>query len=210
MIPAQFAGDHPPPPLPASPALERLALENPYPGAVTFLLLGVVAWAALRAKPARRWQALGAGLALAGIAWALATFTITTREQLKSLTRRLVDATATVNIDALGDMLAEDAMLTPGSEYAAMTGGGARLNKAGILRAVEETLGNQWRVKEHSVLESQATIDGTRTARTQARVRVVPEATGFPDASWWMIDWRLDDGEWRVVKIQPATPGREP
>ena len=63
-------------------------------------------------------------------------------------------------------------------------------------------------MREWSVRETRAAVDGDGIGRTYARVRVTPESTGFPHTSWWRLDWRRDPGApWRCTGIEPIDLG---
>ncbi|MFN0132083.1 MAG: hypothetical protein ACKVW3_06075 [Phycisphaerales bacterium] len=189
-------------PLPSAPAFERFVLIQPWP------LVGVLALAGLAVAFAvrSRWRVALAGLlgALAGMVLAAGMMVTTDREKIAAATRALVDATARADIGALAPMLAADVRFVSELALPGVPGVGIGLDRDQLLKQVADKLGREWTLKEHSVLEVQSTLDGPSAGRTQVRVRVVPEATGFPNASWWRIDWRREgDGTWRVIGIRP-------
>jgi hypothetical protein len=54
---------------------------------------------------------------------------------------------------------------------------------------VQQTLGGVYKISEWAVLETQSMTDAPGAGVTQSRIRVTLEA-GFPNISWWKIDWR--------------------
>lgn len=201
---------NPPPPLPPGPLWERLILENPWPtaGALAVLAVAVLALMsrvdggrAVGRIPVR--TILAAGLVVAGGAIMAVGMSVTTdREQLRAGTASLVDATAAQDMERLEVLLAPGAQLHV--PLRVPIGAGPTVPREQIFALVEDVLGRRYPLKEHRVMEVQATLDGQRVGRTQVRVRVVPEATQFPHTSWWRVDWvRGDDGRWRVLGIEP-------
>jgi hypothetical protein len=80
------------------------------------------------------------------------------------------------------------------------------VDKDTILRETSKYLDSSYRVSEYRIQAIQAVIDGPNVARTQARVRIVPEAMDAPIVTWWRMDWRQDGGQWRVTGIEPLSP----
>ncbi|MBM4107401.1 MAG: hypothetical protein FJ255_01065 [Phycisphaerae bacterium] len=188
----------PPPDLPRPPLWEALLFERPLPAVVALLLVAaIVAWTGLAGG---RRRALLIALAMAALApaWcALAVLVTTDREAVARRSRDLVRAVADVRVADVARILDQDATL---AYFRAPAG----LDRDGILREVERTLGGAYRVNEARVGRVQATLDGPDLARTQVKVTVVPEATAYPHLSYWRLDWRRgDDGVWRVFAIEP-------
>lgn len=188
----------PPPDLPRPPWLESLLFERPLPAVVALLLIAaIVAWTGWSRGRSRMLLAASAvGLLAAG--WgAMAMLVTTDREAVSRRSRDLVHAVAHVRIAQVAQLLDQDATLT---YFRAPSG----LDRDGILREVERTLGGEYRVKEARVNSVQAAIDGPNLARTQVHVTVVPQATQFPHQSWWRLDWRRGtDRTWRAFSIEP-------
>lgn len=178
-------------------------LIQPWPLAAALALAGLAVAFMVRA----RWRVPIAGAlgALAGATLAAGILVTTDRERLVTTTRDLIDATARANTIALAGMLAPDARLVvdvPIAE-AGLRPTGAGIERDAILKLVADTLGGQWPLKEHDILEVQSTLVGPGVGRTQVRVRAVLEAIGLPIASWWRIEWRRDpDGSWRAVGVR--------
>lgn len=189
------------PPLPGPPFIESLLFERPWIGIVALLLGAVVALFVLNARGKAKQGAAAAGamlLAAAGL-WGLAAAVQTDRERLIENTRELVDATALADIESLDRLLAPNAR---GFHRGAPRG----MDRDAVLAWVADQLGESgdYRLKDHGVIETQATLDGDRVGRTQVRVGVVPAAWEVPIDSWWRVDWNRDDaGVWRVTGIRP-------
>lgn len=183
-------------PLPSAPFLERFVLENPWPAVILLGLLAIAVFVVLntRAKVRQGLIAAGVMMALAGGCYLASVLVTTPREQMKRATRELVGATARVDLIELDRLLADDLSVR-------VTGLARSAGKSETMDAVENRLGRQYRVKEHAILETQATLDGPRLGRTQVRVRVGSEYGVLP--SWWRVDWELGpDEEWRARRIE--------
>ncbi len=194
----------PPPDLPAAPLLDRLLFENPWPLSIALVVLGVGAYLVLnsRGKPGKGGVFALIGLLLAAAVWVASSMVVTTRERLELLTKELVAAVATADTTQLDRLLAPDIRL-----YAFFATDG--IGKDLILDRVRRDFGasGPYRVKEHAVLENDATLDGPRVGRVQVKVRVTSENFGFPNLSWWKIDYREEGGQWRVTGIEPISIG---
>jgi hypothetical protein len=184
------------PPLPASPLIERVLLENPWPSAVVCVLVGVVVFMMLNSRrKARLGLAIGALVfGLGVVAVVLAGLIETDREAIKRSSRALVAAVASVDVAALERLLDEDMELR-------VTGVSRGAGKEQTIAAVQRYLGSMYSVREHRVLDLQSTLDGPRLGRTQVRVRVETDGGMLP--SWWRLDWlRANDGSWTVRRIE--------
>jgi hypothetical protein len=208
-MPPSFTSNAPPP-LPPGPLWERLILENPWPTAGVLAVLAVAALVLLsRVEGGRRVvgvpvpTAVAALLVLAGcIVLAVGMAVTTDREELRAGTQRLVDATAARDLETLDRLLASEARLHLPLRSQGLPG--PVVPREQIMTLVEEVLGRRYPLKEHRTMEVQAALDGPRIARTQVRVRVVPEAWQIPHTSWWRVDWRREEhGGWRVIGIEP-------
>lgn len=189
------------PSLPEPPAFERFLFEQPLVPAVAGVLIAIVVFAALRnaGKPKA-----GLGVAAGVLAVAAGIFTTgalveTDRERLKDEQDALITAVAYADLDALQDMLAEDARLRAPRLRPLVDG----LGKDGIITTVRTTTGGAYRVRDIGILERQAVIDGPNAARTQVYIRVESEAAGAT-LTWFRLAWRRDaDGVWRAIEIEP-------
>lgn len=181
---------NPPPPLPSPPLVTLLLFENPIPGVILFAALAGALWAWRKHRP---WPSLVL-LAACGLLVLLDRLVTTQRERVIGLTRGLVADVARADDRAVGLVLAVDA------SFRRRGASGEVLDREGILRRVGVDLAGVYKVREHSIREVQASIDGPNVARSRVRVRVVPELTGVPSTTWWLLDWRLDEG-WRVRGI---------
>jgi len=197
-----------PTPLPAPSLVDRYLLENPWPLSTILALGAIAAFVTMRHRvPVRRVAAAATALlfAAAGVLL-LAASVETPRESLRGATRALVNAAASADAARVAGLLAPDATLFP-------SGGGSPLGRDAILARVRDDLGGRWKLREWAVLETQAAATGD-SGRTQVKVRVTPEAFGFPNISWWRLAWSRDaTGAWRAISIEPVsvTPevGRE-
>lgn len=182
--------------LPSSGPFQKWVLERPLTPAVLCIVIAAVAWYILRSQGKARQGAQAAGvLALVGIAiYVTGSVVQTTGEKLMLRTRELVNAVAAADPTRVGTMLASDAVAMPWG-----------FDRDVILARLESDLGRRFVIKQHSIHELRAAIDGANAARTQVRVRVVTDALLYeaPVGSWWMISWRKDNaGEWTVRETQ--------
>ncbi len=188
-----------PPPLDPGPALSRLFLESPWWVVGVLAALAVVAYATLNRRG--RFQA-GIRTALALLAAAggiglLATMVETPRERMRAAGQALVRSVAEADSASLGALLAPDARLV----YFASPEG---IGREAILDLVDRRFRNDYRVREWSIVDSQATVDGPNVGRVQVKVRVVGVDWNVPHFSWWRIDYRLlDDDRVEVRGIAP-------
>lgn len=188
----------PPPDLPAPPMLETLLFERPLPALVGLAVVAAAVGYAGVSRARKPMVVAAAAILLLGAGlFATAASVTTDRERVLEGSRRLVDAVAGARVSELDALLDRDARLlyfvTP-----------AGLDKPGILERVGRDMTGPYRVREHTVQDVQAARDGPDLARTQVKVTVVPESTGFPHLSYWRLDWRRGpDGTWRVFSIEP-------
>lgn len=200
-LPASIGGNVPP--LPKPPALEALLLESPTLLIVALAAVALAAFFGFRAQGQASRGMLIAGIAilLAGALFLLSRFVTTPRETMATQTRELVRAVAEVDTSALRELIAPDARLIAGRFRVVAGMDGA--SREQIIAGVQDTIGRQHRIDDWAVLKLQATQDGPAVGRTQTQVRVNAPPTGL-NFSWWKIDWRLqEDGQWRVVGIEP-------
>lgn len=201
-MPASIGGNVPA--LPKPPALEAVVFESPLLAAVALVVVGIATVFTLRASGKDRIGVVigGAMVVAAGALLVTAAMVETARERMSRRTRELVRATATVDVEALRELLAADARLV-GDRVPLVRGLDAR-SRDEILSLVQTHIGGE-RVDDWAVLKMQAKRDGPNAGRTQTQVRV---DAGGPNFSWWRIDWRMDeDGEWRVIGIEPLFIG---
>lgn len=200
---AQAGFDAPAPPdLPGPPLFSHVFFEAPLLPAAALVLLGIVLYVVLnsRAKPGKGFVLGATCLALAGGLFLTANMVRTPRERVLAQSKRLVDAVAGADTGELGPLLADDCHLEP-------TRISPSLDKPGILAATRQFAdAGANAIKEHAIVEAQASLDGPNVARAQLKVRVTPQATGAPMLSWWRIDFRKDgDGAWRAARITPLS-----
>ena len=190
-----------PEPLPSGPILDRFLFENPLLLTAVLAASGLVILFALnrRGEARKGLAAFAVCFLLAVGAYLAGSLVVTERERLKDATRELVASVAEVDVPGLDDLLAENVSF----RYRNARGG---LDKGATIAEVERYLGGAYRVREHDVLELQATVDSSNVARTQVNVRVTVDTVGTRP-SWWRLDWRLEpDGRWRVTGIEPLHP----
>ncbi len=192
-------------PLPARPFFSHLFFENPMPLVGLLLVASLVSFFALNARGRVQLGAI-AGLLLATLAggfYSLGRAVKTDLEALDDESERLVGAAARVDVRALGEVLAPDVKIETALKSGEIPE--ARGREA-VLDAVRRTLGGAFVVKEHAILETQATLDGPQVGRTQVRVRATPSGGMYevPVFSWWRLDWRrTPEGEWKSTAIEP-------
>ena len=199
-----------PPPLPPAPIFARLILESPIPTALVLIVAAIVGFLILNQRGRfRAGSLLAAALGLAAaIVLVLGSTVVTERERLTHTSEQLVDAVATANIAAVDRLLSDDVRMFSRLGVGEVSTPPEGLGKQAILDLISRLIGGAWAIKEHSVLESQATLDAPTLGRTQIRVRVVTENYGVPNASWWRLDWRkAPDGAWRIIQIEPLDMG---
>lgn len=188
-----------PAPLPGAPLLDRLLFENDYLLPGTLLLASAAVFLVLKSRGNPGKGALAAVvLVLLAVGATLTSRLVTTpRETIAASARALVAAVANADLNALDAQLAPDATLRAWLYPFA-------IDKPTILDEVRKTFTNQYPLKEHAILELQASKDGPEVARVQVKVRAVPREQEFPHLSWWRLDYRKGtDGVWRVRRVEP-------
>ncbi|MBX3381360.1 MAG: nuclear transport factor 2 family protein [Phycisphaeraceae bacterium] len=187
-----------PPPLNEPLGVSVLLFEQPWILMAAVLAAGLFAfWTFNRRSRASMGLAILVGcIALAGLLALVAKLVVTDRERVAIGMRELLDATARVDTARIGTLLDPQAHL-----YYFKSPGG--LDREGILAAVRSDLGQAYRVKDWGIQELQIASLGEGTMATQMRVRVTPEAWNFPHVSWWSVEWKKPDSEWRVISIRP-------
>lgn len=196
---AQFGDAGSVPELPRPPFLEHTLFESPLPLVGLLFLAGVVAFFMLNSTGRAKQGLIAAGSAsaLALGTLLIASLVTTTRETLQARTTALVHAAATADTTALAPLLADDVRLVLWDQTAA-------LGRPRTLDLVNQYTGTLYKLREHSITRTTASVDGRNAARTLARVRVRTEATLYdiPIGSTWRIDWRLEnDNSWRATAI---------
>jgi len=196
----------PPPPaaLPGPPAFDRYLLESPLLAMAVLLGAGFAAYWFLRSRgKAGAGAAVGVGLAMMAAGVFLAARMVETpREAMGRAAKALVAAVAGADLAAADGLLSPEAAL-----YSFLSPAG--MPKAEILSVVERDFApgrGRYALKEWAVLERQAVLDTPVSGRVHIKVRVTPDATAFPNLSWWRLDFeRGGDGRWRVRGIQPLS-----
>lgn len=184
------------PQLPSPPLLERILLDNPWPLVIVLGVAAIVIFVMLNGRGKLRAGLVAAGTLLlaAGGAYLTSVLVTTPREQIKQATRELIDATADVQLGRLEHLLDDDLVIR-------VFGVPRDAGKTGTLSAVDRRLGGQYVVREHSIQQMHATIDGPRVGRTHVRVHVGSDMGAL--SSWWRVDWeRGPDDIWRARRIE--------
>ncbi len=185
--------------LPSGSLIPGILFDNPVPVVLVLAVVTLIAIVALRATPKRACVAALIGGVTVAALFALDALVVVPQETLRSETGRLVAAAATADADAVGAMIEDDA------EVVVPMIGRRIEGSAPILAAISRYLGTLYPLESASVLELQATIDGTNVARTQVLVRVRGAGDGFSNNSWWLIDWRLRGERWQASKIEAVS-----
>ena len=204
-------------PLPPTPLLERFLFEQPLLPVALLILLGIMALVAFAGKGRRKRGLLVAAVltVAAGAVYATATLVTTTREVLLERTRSLIEATAFADIDAVAEMLTDDALLNASGDLARVQP--SIEGAPAILARVDQALGNRYSIDRWEIADRQATQDGPNLGRTLVRVGVDADAFSRSHYSWWRLHWeRGTDDRWRCFEIEPlwiqfggsAAPGR--
>lgn len=187
-----------PPPLHEPLGLSVLLFEQPWIFMALILAAGLTAswWFKRAGNAPRGLLILAASAALAGALFMVATRVVTDRERVALRMRELLRTTATVDAKGLTKLLDPQAKL-----YYFRSPAG--LDRDGIIGAVKSDLGQTYRIKDWGIQELQIAPLSEGVMATQMRVRVTPEAWNFPHVSWWSVEWKKTDGEWRVINIRP-------
>lgn len=197
------------PMLPAAPLFRRLLLEEPGTLTAVLVVAAIVGFYLFNRSGKTReafWWALVVLVAAAGVQTAARSIQ-TDREAILEATKELVRVTSRADTAALEPMLASDVRLSNDFNLA-RSEAQFDSDKAQILADVRTYLKDRFPLKECAILDTQGVIDRDGYGRTQVRIRAVPEALGFPNISWWRIDWqRQPDGSWLVRGIQPVDLG---
>lgn len=190
--------------LPPPPLLERFLFEQPLLPIAVLVLLAIIAVVAFASRNQRRRGLLVAGVLVAVAAGVyLASMLVTTeRETLLGRTEVAIGATAQVEVDAMSEILTEDA-------YLRTTGAIARVQppvegRTEIIDLAARRLQSRYRVSQWEILDRQATIDGPNLGRTLVRVGVDVDGFSRTHYSWWRLHWeRGPDGVWRCFELEP-------
>jgi hypothetical protein len=189
--------------LPEPGLLRSLVLENPWPLGGGLALAALIGFFVFNQRgQARRGIVVAAGCVLAAIAVVVVASVITTdREAVLLQTERLVNATGAADAGSLAPMLTDDVRIE--ARLAGLSVPTPR-GRAAVLAMIEDQLGRVQRLREYSIMENQASIDGPGVGRSQVRVRVTPQASEFWTFVWVKVDWRRgEDGVWRASTIEP-------
>lgn len=190
-----------PPALPAPSLFERFVLEDPWIAALVLLAVAIGVFLAFSRVGQRRQGTIAALTALLAAAAVLVAGTLveTPRERMMDSARRLVDAVARGDAQDADRELDDHAILTL---FLFPDG----IEKDRILAEVAARFtSGPYTVKEHRVIDVQASRDGSNVGRVQIKVRVVPRDQPTPFFSWWLLDFQEHEGAWRVAAIRPLS-----
>lgn len=188
------------PTLPSPPLFEHLLFEAPLGPVAVLAALGVIALVMFnRRAELKRGVATACVLFAAAVGvWITAATVTTDRERITTRSRELVEAVGRVDVDAVGDYLADEVRLVGWQDTE---------SRERILRMVEDEVRGRVGVTSARVVRSQAVIDGPNVGRTYVRVHVEADQLA-PPYTWWRLDWACENGEWRVVRIEWLDGGR--
>lgn len=182
------------------PMWQSLLLESPLPLVIALVAvavtLRVMARRGGRPGPRLNYAALGA-LILAMVVFAAAHLVVTGREALIARTEALAAATSPLDRNALGDLIANGAVVT-GPQ------GQPWLDYDSIRPELERTL-ERFPIEGHGVRGVAAeTTKGSRGRSVlDLSTQVRSEYFGGPVRSEWGLMWeKQSDGVWRVVEIR--------
>lgn len=186
------------------PLLMHLLFESPWPvvGVLVVVALGLGIAGSRRANG--RLQLAGlVTLVLAGGVWLLAWVVTTDREAVLGQTRRLVQATAPLDLAAVRSLVDAEAVVTG-------PGGGVWYDWSDAQRLLVRTL-ERWPVQEQTIRGLAGEVEGD-TARTAIDLRTTLADAGLPLPSTWLITWRRGPADdWRATEIRWLTlRGTEP
>lgn len=187
------------PPLPEPSLIQKTLFEQPTLPAIALAFLAVIAVIAFRGagRPKAGLIALCVGFLLAIGLMASGRLVHTEREALLDAQDALVASVARADIGVLGSHLEPDARLR------GLPSIGTAGTREGILSLVASTTGGAYRVRDFGIVKRQGVVDGPNTARTQAYIRVEPEAIGTPTFVWFRLVWRRTPDGWRALEIEP-------
>lgn len=190
--------------LPPPPLLERFLFEQPLLPIAVLALLAIIAVVAFAGRNQRRRGLLVAGVlvAVAGGVYLASVLVTTDRETLLGRTEVAIGATAQVEIDAMREILTEDAYLRTAGAIARVQP--SVEGRTEIIDLAARRLQSRYRVSQWEILDRQATIDGPNLGRTLVRVGVDVDGFSRTHYSWWRLHWeRGPDGVWRCFELEP-------
>lgn len=183
--------------LAASPLLQNLVFEDPWPLALTFIVIGaVVAFIAIQRADKRLLRFAGLALLLAAAVFLLAGLVTTTHEQVIAATEELVDYTAPLQLSAFRSMVDAKVVVTIGE-----AGEASPITGDEVFERLEKTVESQV-IAAQTIISIDAQVPGDDDAITAFDLR-----TDLPAGGRFMTRWRLTwrrqgDGNWRVTAVQ--------
>ena len=185
------------PTLPPVPLLER-PLESPWIIVALLAMVGLGIFWVLnsRGKAVRGLVFAGVFLGAGALLGVGSLLVVTPREVMRARSAALTHAVAE------GDVATVRSLVHPSAKlyfFRARDGWGFDR----VIDFVETDMRGQYAVREVSIGEIEAALDGPEVGRTQVHAKVTPESTGVPLGVIVRLDWQRIDGQWRVVRIEP-------
>lgn len=185
--------------LPPPPTLQHHLFEAPLMPAAVLVVLGIGLFAGFnRAGNPKRGLILGLALVLLGAAVAATGYLVTTeRERLADRMTELVNAVAAPDPASLSAMLDEHAETRFRGILIAS-------GRQPVVNRVERELTGRAAVSEHTVSRRTAHLESSRSALTQAHVRVSPRNYPGRYGTWFRVRWvRSDESSpWLAESIE--------
>ena len=182
--------------LPESGGLEVWLFERSLTSGGGLVIIGIVLLILLlRGGRAKLAFMLGAAAALVGVGViSVGHLVETDRERIDARTQALVRSAGQPGAgEVAGEVLSDDVRLFfSGQQVPGFT--------REVILASLRTLGGRVTLRESVPVTTRVSVDGSASARSQVQVRATPEG-GAPSLSWWLLDWRKEGDEWRVVRI---------
>lgn len=190
--------------LPGPPLFEGLFLVNPLPTALAVIVLGIVAFEALRRRAKGR-AAIACfvfGVLVGGAILLTGRLIVTDHEVIREHTERFVRLAAEGDRDRLEEMVSPRVALVIAYEDAARSADWLLDSVEDVGRLIVRQ-SSRWRGAE---VRTPTTARGRITLHTEMR------HSGSSIPSTWDFVWqRGEDGAWRVVKIEALSiQGRKP
>ena len=176
--------------------VSRYLFENPWPGAVALVLLGLILLWRARADGGRRVLLAGlSALTLAGLLLALAALVTTPGEHGRSLVRRLVDAAEA------GDVAGASALFEPDATINFDRPDNPSMGRSVIDRGLA-SLADRHRVESNSVSRLRGTTVDGRTGSVELSCWTQTASSMGNIPSQWIFRVRQQpDGSWLIDRM---------
>lgn len=167
-------------------------IENPWPPIVLCLFLAIVtAFQALRHRSKLLWGLTGL-LILAAVGCYVADWLVVTeREKLEQHLKDLGDAVARVDTKRVLEFISPAALPQRAVVHTGMA----------LVESIEDL---NWRVVSIQLKAGDSLADTDIRANARVRLRGVGDFGYQPTR--WLLSWRREGGEWRIVDIQRLNP----